>query len=125
MIKIKEFIEKEKTKYYQIKKIRSVIFLNQEIIFNKTGFNHLIKKGKYRRSTSEKVRRFGLLIYIERILQDYHVEVEYRYMENNGNKTHFWGITKTIRDDKIKVIIYKVNNGKLTFLSIMNYGKGK
>ena len=90
MIKIKEFIEKEKTKYYQINNIRSVIFLNQEIIFNKTGFNHLIKKGKYRRSTSEKVRRFGLLIYIERILQDYHVEVEYRYMENNGNKTHFW-----------------------------------
>ena len=123
MIKIKEFIEKEKTKYYKIKKVRSVIFLNQEIIFNKTGFNHLIKKGKNHRSISEKIRRFGLLIYVNRVLQDYHAEVEYRYTENNGNKTHFWGITKTIRNNKIKVVIYKVNNGKLTFLSIMNYYK--
>lgn len=125
MINIKEFIEQQRLIYYAIKSIRSIIFLHQEIIFNKTGFIHLIKKGKYHRSTAEKIRRLKLLKYVTIILKDCDVEIQYRYIERGGNKTHFWGIIKNIDNTKIKIIIYKVNNGKLVFLSIMNYGKGR
>ncbi len=125
MINIKNFIELQKNKYYAIKYVHSIIFLHQEIVFNKTGFTHLIRKGKHHRSTSEKIRRLNLLDYIVPILENHDVEIEYKFVQNNGNKTHFWGITKIIDNVRIKIIIYKVNDGKLTFLSIMNYTKGK
>ena len=105
--------------------MRSIVFLNQEIVFNRTGFTHLIRKGKHHRSISEKIRRLNLLEYVIPILEDCDVEIEYKYTQNNGNKIHFWGVIKNIDDTQIKVIIYTVNDGKLTFLSIMNYDKGK
>ncbi|MEI6042738.1 MAG: hypothetical protein WCQ00_04205 [bacterium] len=125
MTNINEFIEKQRIEYYRLKSVRSIVFLNQEVFFTKSGFEHLIRKGLGRRSIPEKIRRLGLLKYTTEILQDYTAKVEYRSIEDTIYKKHYWGITKDIGNIKIKVVIRRIDNGKLTFLSIMNYGKGK
>ena len=126
MINITKYIEVQRKEYHKIICIRAVIFMNQKVFFTKSGFKHLTRKGSAHRSVPEIIRRFNLLKHATDILQDYETEVQYRLFENNAHIKHFWGIAKIINGVKIKIIIRKIdNNGKLTFLSIMNNGKEK
>lgn len=120
MIDINEFIKNEEVAYYKIKSVRSVLFLHQEIFFDKKGFEHLIRKGKHRRRVKDQIRRLKLLKYVTETLQDYKATLTYRCFEKENTVTHLWGTTSIIQGQKIKVIIRKINNGRLVFLSIMN-----
>ena len=120
MINIKKIIKEKEIFYYNIKNIRAVLFLNQQVFFNKSGLEHLVRKGKHLRNNRDQIRRLNLLKYVDKILQSYNGNVEYRCINNNKITTHFWGITVFVEGQKIKVVIRKINNGKLTFLSIMN-----
>jgi len=125
MINIDNFIKQQRIEYYKVKSVRSVIFLNQEVFFTKSGFEHLIRKGPWQRSIPEKMRRFSLLKHTAEILQDYYAEIEYRCIKDSVYKKHYWGIIKVIDNVRMKVIVRKIDNGNLTFLSIMNYSKRK
>lgn len=125
MTEINKFIAQQKIEYYKIKSIRSIVFLNQKIFFNNIGFKHLTQKGRYNRTIADQKRRLKLLIYVRHILQDVYANVEYRQFTDKNSTTHLYGVTSIIYEQKIKIVIRKINDGRLIFLSIMNNKKNK
>ena len=98
------------------------MFLNQNVFFDNTGFKHLTQKGRLHRTIPDQIRRLKLLEYVEPVLKDERSIVEYRCLYMN-DKTHFWGITSIIKGKSIKVVVRKINNGRLTFFSVMSNQK--
>ena len=117
-------------KFY--KKIGRVLCpaLNEYVIFNNKGFNHLIRKLK-RRSRTEQRKRFLLLPFAERIILNPKAKIEYRSqskklkIKQGKNKVlqnsiiQEWGFEEVIANLKIKVVIRQINNGQKFFYSIM------
>lgn len=102
MINFNEFIKKEELAYYKIRSIKSILFLHQDILFDKKDFEHLTRKGKHRRKIVDQIRR---LKYTTKILQDHKAVLTYRCFERKNTVTHLWGITSIIQDRKIKIIV--------------------
>jgi len=117
------YIKNNKNIYNKIKSIRCEALFGELVFFDENGSRHLTRKGVIMRPISEQKRRFGLLKYCKDILEDKDVEVEYRISEIGNSKAEFWGISKTINSKKVKIVIRRINNGKLIFLSIMDYLK--
>jgi hypothetical protein len=117
----KKYIEIQKEKYYKIVAIKCMCLSNELVFFNNYGLNHILRKNNKDRSFKDQSRRFRLMKHCKVILQNKDVEVEYRVSNKKSSTAHFWGITCVINKKKIKVVIRRINNGQLIFLSIMNY----
>jgi hypothetical protein len=121
MSKLDNYIKNIKIEYYKIKSIRCYILSSENVFFNNVGFRHLIRKGGIKRPVLEQKRRFKLLKYCRTILTSEDVSVEYRTSKKEKSKVEFWGITAIINKRKIRVIIRRINDGKLIFLSVMDF----
>lgn len=108
-----EEIKKYKEEYYSIGIIICPVLNNEKIYFNNHGFNHLIRKMGVKRFSWDAKRRFKILKYAKIIIEDTPVQFEYK-----KDKYEFWALTQMIDRKKIKVILRRVNNGRIHFYSI-------
>jgi hypothetical protein len=89
-----------------------------KIIFNRAGFQHLIRKGKIQRSKSEQIWRFSLLIYARLIIESYDAEITHKTKVLGNTEADFW-IFKQRRDEiPVTVVVRRIGNGKAHFFSI-------
>ena len=116
-----DYVAKLKLEYYKIENIKCSVLLGEKVFFDKYGLRHLIRKDGHNRSVSQQRRRFELLRYCRHVLERTDADIEYRISENYKSKAEFWGITASIDGRKIRVVLRKINGGKLIFLSIMDY----
>lgn len=116
----KDFIKKRHIEYKKIGHIECPAFDNERIYFNKHGFNHLVRKNGKLRSPFEQVRRTSLLYYAVAILQRAHKSVSYSINEVDGLPGHFWTFYEKVNDIKIKVVVRKLNDGRIHFFSVMD-----
>jgi hypothetical protein len=88
--------------------------LDDYIVFNKTGFQHLMRKGNVPRVNSEQKRRFALLPYACLLLNDSNVRIIFRKEKD----ATFWSFTEEINDRAIVLIVRQINDGNKHFFSI-------
>lgn len=108
-----EEIRKYKEEYYSIGTIICPVLNNEKIYFNNHGFNHLIRKMGVKRFSWDTKRRFKILKYAKIIIEDITVQFEYK-----KDKYEFWALAQMTDRKKIKVILRRVNNGRIHFYSI-------
>lgn len=113
-------LDVQKIKYYKIYKIQCKV-LKEDVFFNSHGFNHLIRKGNKSRSILDQIRRFDLLKYCKLILEDDKTLVEMRFIKSNNKIICFYGLIGRVNYRGIKIVIRRINKGKLFFLSIMDF----
>ena len=114
----KKYIEEQKEKYNEIGQITCPVFGNELIHFNKYGFNHLVRKGRFMRPRNEQRKRFNLLPYALFILEKNHPINEYRENYTDNSNVQFWAFEAYLEDSKVKIIIRKKNGGPLHFFSV-------
>jgi hypothetical protein len=95
--------------------------LNDFIFFRKDGFQHLIGKGSAVRPKSEQKRRFSLLPYVPKILNDPDSRFIHKIKIIRGRHIYYWIFTMITDGMHINVIIRQNPHGKKHFLSV--YGK--
>jgi hypothetical protein len=116
--------------YFSIGRVRCPLLNNEWVYFSRSGFDHLIRKGRYPRPIQDQLRRFYLLPHATRALEKAE-SCEYRFLRRmtKGRKhkrkilirtmVHFWTLSCIINRQKIKVVVLQENEGKKYFLSIM------
>jgi hypothetical protein len=110
---LRDFIQKYKKEYYSIGFIKCSALGGEKVYFNNHGFNHLIRKNGAKRYVLDIKRRFQLLKFVKRILQSKILYIEYR-----RGKIKYWALSKNINGKIIKVVLRKINRGKIHFYSI-------
>jgi hypothetical protein len=123
--------QRAKKYYSKIGTIRCPALGDSYVSFSRTGFNHIIRKGRIPRTRNEQKRRFVLLKYVEDIIKNPKAFIIYRKetikekVNRHGEKiliestAHFWTLVDKIEDCNIKVVIMQRNNGDKKFFSVM------
>lgn len=113
----KREIEKYKKLYESNKGFKCPYFNNEEVIFNKKGFNHLLRKAGRPRPFLDQRRRLMLLKYCNEILSGNYLKVEIRAGKKD-NETTFWCFDSCIADKNIRLIVRQIGRGKKLFFDI-------
>lgn len=113
--KWQSFIRKSKEKYNSIRSIPSPAFNNETIHFDERGFNHLLMKNGRYRSKADQANRLRLIHKIPNIINSNKTYDEYREVSQSS----FWTFIVQEKNRKIKVVVRRINNGKLHFFSVM------
>jgi hypothetical protein len=87
--------------------------LNISIVFDKTGFRHLIRQGNSQRPKSEQKRRFALLAQAVKILKSETAYASCRRKEN----TTFWALDE-VNNSSVRVIVRQIDGKEAHFLSV-------
>lgn len=124
----RKFIENQR-KYY--KKIGSVAcpILRETVYFNSDGFEHLLYKGNRKpRKLNERYMKLKCLEYVPEVIKKADVISETRQSEKRIKgklkKVTFHELIYKIKEGtQIRVVVEKVGNGKLHFLSVMPHKK--
>ena len=109
----------EYKKFY--KKIGSVechYFGDEAVVFNRKGFNHLLRKGKHTRSPIDQNKRLALLIHCENILKNRHSCVEHKIIKETQGLVQFWRFATVIDRLEIRLVVRQVGTGVKHFFSI-------
>lgn len=88
--------------------------LNDHVTFKKIGFRHLIWKGAVMRPKNEQMRRFALLSYSAKILQNPNAKV----VRRTGVNARFWAFTEGKDRDAIHVIVRQIGKQEKHFFSV-------
>jgi len=88
--------------------------LNEYVLFDRSGFRHLIWKNTVPRPRNEQKRRFALLPQSVKILENQNAHIVHR-KENNLN---FWAFTEKHTDKTIKVIVRQIDGREKHFFSV-------
>ena len=115
---------KAKEEYYKIGSVPCPAFNNELVYFNKYGFNHLIRKGKYPRDRKEQLKRILILPYSLSIIKNSKYVSEYRINNIKNVCGYFWSVQGNINGFFLRVVIRQINSGSKHFFSIM-YEKQK
>jgi len=117
-----EFIRNAREAYKRIGSIPCPAFGGEKIIFNKYGFNHLIRKGRIPRDSNEQMIRLGLLPHAAKIIRSATKYDAYRKEDKSIGKNvsfaHFWSLTDPVKQTRITVIVRQLQCGKKHFFSI-------
>jgi len=118
--KHKEFIKNSKKEYGKIGYVECPAFNNEKVIFNNSGFNHLIRKGNELRPISVQIHRINLTIkYTKDILKS---SKKYTtYLKNTNENFHiayFWSFISKYDGLNIKIVVRQLENGPKHFFSI-------
>jgi hypothetical protein len=111
-------ISKYKKFYKSIGAVRCPYFGNELVVFNKKGFDHILRKDNMLRPWTEISERLSLLIYCQEILAGNHGNVEY---ETRGGRVRaqFWGFRAKIKGIKMKVIVRQLGLGYKHFFGVV------
>lgn len=113
------FIQSYKKLYRTFTSVECRALQNEKVYFNSHGFNHLIRKGSKFRPHTQIRDRFSLLMYCPEILKSTCDVHEYRIVHQKDSVAHFWTIKKRLNSLDIKVVVRRINNGRLHFFSVM------
>ena len=123
--------KKAKDIYSEIGRVICPALGEEYVVFNRLGFNHLVRKGRIPRTKNEQKRRFVLLVYIENVIKNPEALIEYREsvikekVNRHGEKVlmeykaKFWTFVENIKDCKIKIVIRQLDGGNKHFFSVM------
>jgi len=101
--------------YSCIGHISCPFFNGESIYFTRTGFDHLIRKGRASRAKSEQKRRFALIPHVGRIIKNPHTPVIHRILN-----IPFWTFKEKVGEGTIKVVItQELRSRRKYFLSVM------
>lgn len=102
------------------------------VAFTGIGFNHLMRKGRMPRTRNEQKKRFVLVPFIEKMIQNPRAIIEYRHIEKkiivnrHGEKVRlasvaeFWTFIEQIDNCEVKVVVRQLNTGgPKHFFSVM------
>jgi hypothetical protein len=122
-----EFVKRTRAEYQKIAPVRCPALGNEFVFFNKHGFNHLLYKKRIIRSEKEQKRRLELVLFAPEVLIKAQSIHKYEQIPRDKSVAQFWNVQGNITfgEDKkiIHVIICKLNNGRIRFLSV--YDKQK
>lgn len=98
--------------------------LQEKVIFNAEGLHHLMYDNRNRpRKIKERVYRLALVDYLKKVIES--AESANLKVYNHNKITFIWILswvkvdTKDNRSFMVKVILRKIGNGRLHFLSVM------
>ena len=104
--------------------------LGDFIVFNRIGFQHLIRLKNIERARSEQMRRFSLLPIVKNVVEDphalvrFHRKVTERTIKVNKEKVSvpsyadFWEFIVPKEEGVVKIIIRQFPGGQKHFLSV-------
>ena len=117
MIKFKDQIKKL---FNQYKEIVCPAFLDEKIVFNAKGINHLIYKGnRSRREESRILANIRLLPRAVKMLLVMPLWQEENSYTKDGVLYKFWCFEAVVDDRRIKAIVRQVGNGRKHFWSVI------
>ena len=90
-------------------------FGDEKIWFNNYGLDHLFYKGRIPRTIEEVIKRSILLLQVPALLKNVRSIHSEEKRTKGKSIAYFW----TIKEDGIRIILRRVNDGKLHFFSIM------
>jgi hypothetical protein len=120
--------------YSKIGRVSCPFFNGELVVFNRKGFNHLLRRGPKVRPKKDSLIRLRLIEFAESIIKnlDGNVVVEFRddyeverLVNRSGNKVKekvlakSWGFITTIDNSEITLVIGQIHGGQKEFLSIM------
>ncbi|MEI6238540.1 MAG: hypothetical protein WCP15_03340 [bacterium] len=114
-----DIFKEAKALYFDISYLQCKALNYENIYFSRSGFEHLIRKHRKIRKTSDQIRRFKLLNNVQDVVEN-GVITDKRYIQKDENRITFWTISKEMKEKTVKVIIRQINNGDKYFLSIMD-----
>jgi len=116
LFSMKELHKKVKYEYDKLKNLTCPGLDNEVIFFYRSGYNHLIRKGRKFRSRKEVLRRTGLLSRVVEVVSSRLIEVAIRREEG----AIFWELRKRFKDRDIIVVIRQLGTGPKHFFSVMD-----
>jgi hypothetical protein len=110
--------KKEAREYYA--KINRVwcLRLASFVIFDRAGFQHLIRRGKIPRPKSEQKRRFALLPRAVEMLNNPDAHIFYKKKVFENGEAEFWIFKQTVNKTMISVVLRRIGNGNIHFFSV-------
>jgi hypothetical protein len=120
MEKHREEIAKFKDLYKRIGSVACPYFGGEKVYFTRNGFNHLLRKGKQARISSEQVERLRLIQYCKKILGSEGSLVEYRSSVRPSTIAQFWGFTARLDKLHVKLVVRQIDTGRKHFFSIFS-----
>ena len=91
--------------------------LNEEVYFTSDGLNHVLYYRRRPRSQKERYYRAGLIKHLIKVITQANSAMV--SIKSTEPKVVTWAITYKLGQKEIKVILRKIGNGKLHFLSVM------
>jgi hypothetical protein len=105
--------------YFGLGKIKCPALNDEEIIYDRRGFNHFLLKSKGKRPIPDQIRRFKLLFRIHDLLK--HAELAGGKEEHGATKkTLLWSLLYTKNDERINIVLLETGPGRRYFISIMD-----
>ncbi len=97
--------------------------LNEDIIFNSKGFNHLLNDGTGQpRSIKERMYRIGLLPLLIPVIKNASKISTYKkeYSKSLKKDVEYWKLSEIVgkQTTEVAVILRKIGTGNITFYSI-------
>lgn len=120
MEKHREEIAKFKDAYKRIGSVACPYFRGEKVYFTRSGFNHLLRKGKQTRISSEQIERLHLIQYCKKILESEQALVEYRSSIRPNTIAQFWGFAARLDKLHIKLVVRQIDTGRKHFFSIFS-----
>ena len=114
------FIENAYREYKKILTVSCRALDGLRIHFNKHGFNHLIRKGRFPRSRLEQMRRIKLISAAVEIIRNEPTVFLKKEDDVRGSHAIFWTIRSYMNGKWVRVILRKKNNGSAHFFSVMD-----
>lgn len=123
--------ERAKQVYSKIGSIQCSALSDDYVVFSRSGFNHIMRKGRIPRTRNEQKRRFTLLPYVENIIKNpkavivYRKEIIKERVNRHGVKVliestaYFWTFLEQINNCNVKVVIRQLDRGSKHFFSVM------
>jgi len=106
--------------YFNIGAISCPALNNKIVYFDRSGFRHLLRKGKKHRDVKDQLRRFHLLSYATSIIKKGEQIMDKKIDTSRVPEAYFYRIGLAIEGKMIKVIVRQIGPGKLHFFSIMD-----
>ena len=100
--------------------IKCPAFSNENVHFNRYGFDHIVFKDGIPRPQEEVIERFKFLPYVPSLLKKITgVDNEEKRIKNQSI-AYFWTIKHSISNRlHLRIIIRRLNDGRLHFFSVM------
>jgi len=113
---IKEIIRKAKNDYYRIGSVPCPAFNYELVYFNRSGWNHIIRKGNKQRDTKDQLRRIRLITEAVIIIA---TSNDFNSHSITENKIEFWSFKK-INIERPIIVIIRQDKLMKYFFSVMN-----
>jgi hypothetical protein len=126
---IKDFIKEKQAWYKTVGSVHCPI-LDEEIIFNSKGFNHLRYDSHHKeRLVKEQVYKIGLLPLVIPVIKSATQIYEYKkeqYSKPLGKFYEIWELRAVVGEKTptlLSVVLRRIGDGNITFLSVWKHKK--